>query len=94
MVAVRSFFISLTFSKAYLTVLKPSTSVKYDDETPKYSLFFLTYEFGPLRWRPEQGILLWKRLWAPVTCKDQDVGSGTPGRAARFVEGSQRPGKR
>lgn len=54
---------------------------------------FLTYEFGPLRWGPEQWILLWEGLWAPVTCKDQDVGSRAFGCALCPV-GPQRSSQR
>ncbi|TNN58458.1 hypothetical protein EYF80_031349 [Liparis tanakae] len=42
---------------------------------------------------PEQGILLGECLWAPVTCKDQDVGSRTLGRAVGPIEWSQRSSK-
>lgn len=54
---------------------------------------FLTYEFGPLCRRPEQWILLGEGLWAPVTCKDQYVGSRTLGCAFGPIEWSQRPRK-
>lgn len=54
---------------------------------------FLTYEFGPLCRGPEEWILLRESLWAPVTCKDKDVGSRTLGCALCPIEWSQRPCK-
>ena len=54
---------------------------------------FLTYEFGPLCRGPEQRVLLGEGMWAPVTCKDQDVGSRALGCTFGPIEWSQRPGK-
>lgn len=59
--------------------LHPCTSWSTMLPQPKMAIMAHRYELGPLCRGPEQWILLGECLWAPVTCKDQDVGSRTLG---------------